>query len=243
VKGVTHAILTSAALMAVAIPARATDLQIYSWFLGGGTANVRIAGSPYSYVGAGPMSGRIDGQGVDRPFYCLDLFNSFHFNDEWEVETYVIPPETPPPPPYNIEQAAWVYNNYGYTSDRIEGIGVQIALWEITHEGHTDGVGDWLAEYVSSSDPDGWHSKGDFKYDAGSDYAASLAHADMILGDLKTALEDPGFHQGRAVMYLKPLGDDPGQGQLVGVPEPSILLILGSGLAGLGALRLRRRRS
>jgi len=232
--------IVSIGVAAAAASSEAANLQMTGWQLGGGSATVRVDGSSHS-VGYGPMVGNINGVAFNDPLYCLDLYHSFSFGQSWDVQTYIIPPDSPPPPPYNVPFAAWIYNNYGAfdgltdpLSSAAEGRGVQIALWEVTH----DGPG-----WAYQSD---WDDEGNFEYVSGTTFADSRLHADTILQALQAEIDLGGtFDQDGTVAYYKPTGSGPGQGQMGRhpVPEPSVLLVLGMALAGAGGLRLRRRRS
>jgi hypothetical protein len=213
-------------------------LHITGWQAGGGGASVKVyAGSWTSGTyGVGAFKGTLGGQQVQGPMYCLDLFHSFHFGDTWEVLPIVVPPDPPFPPPFNTGEATWLFNRYGDTSVAHEAQGVQLALWEVSHDQQ------WRSRFLN---PGGWYADGNFQRVGSGGLDTKWSHANQILTDLYNNYAEA--NAGNAV-YLQPTpytgNEYYGQGQMQRlVPEPGSILALGLGLLGIAGASLRRRRN
>lgn len=225
-------------LVLVAGPAQAFyHMNPYGFWYGGHGINVTVEGTPHNNIGIGSLHAKISGHEANQPVYCLDLYHSFNWGQNWDVELYIIPPDPfPGGVPHNTDQAAWIYNEYGLktqanTSAKAEG--VQLALWEVSHDL------DWFANYSSGT----WYSTDDFQYAGGG---TRLTEATTIL-DALWAKVDAGETLGYSAAYYHPIGSTYGQG-FIGdggeVPEPASILLIGVsllGAAGAGVLRRRNR--
>jgi len=227
----------AAALLLVAGTASATTgiLHITGWLTSPTNANVTVydpvMGTNTGTYGVGSFTWKFNNVVQSCPLYCLDVFHSFQFGQIWEVDVIPIPPD--PEPPYNTAEAAWIYYNHGrHDLDATTGQAVQLALWEVSHEQ------DWREHYNPSS----WWQTGD---NDGGDFAINSVSAGArtkatdILNDL-FAVEDP---EGFSANYYKPVSADLGQGQIGEIPEPGILILLGTGLVSVAGATWRRRRS
>ncbi len=249
----------SAALPAAAIalvvthgPALASGtLTIPGWYDGYSAVSVSldVDGASHSNVLLGPFRATFTPTGgvaetVEGPLYCLDIYHSFSWGQTWDVTCYTIPPDTPPAPPYNVEHAAYIYNRFGYDyGTNANARAVQLAMWEVSHEGETGGVADWIAQFDAGTS---W-TTGTFK-GSGSTFDTIATRANDYLADLRAhlaAVEGGGtFDQGQAVVYYEPYDGQPGQGQMgrARVPEPGVLLVLGTTASLFCGAQLRRRR-
>ncbi len=227
------ALLVSAVLTASPAGAYST-LQVTGWMAGGGGVSVWSDlgnGTLSGTYGAGAFAWKLDGQVMDTPLYCLDLFHTFHFGNTWTVNPIIVPPDPPNPPPFNTGEAVWVYQKYGKTNNYSQAMGVQLALWEISHDQG------WRANFTATG---GWWSTGLFKY-TGSLSNGGYAQANIILQDAFSNYADGDAGHGT---YYQPVPFESqiyGQGQLgelTPVPEPGMLVLMGAGfLAAWVALR------
>lgn len=228
------------ALSLATIPAQANNtLQITGWMAGGGGVSVWSDlgnGTLSGTYGAGAFNWKLDGQVQDTPLYCLDLFHTFHFGNSWTVKPIAVPPDPPNPPPFNTGEAVWVYHQYGQTSNYHQAMGVQLALWEISHDQL------WRDHYQQNAGS--WWNTGKFKY-TGSLSNGGYAQANTIIGDLYANYDANAAGQGT---YYQPVpfeNEIYGQGQLgdrTPVPEPGVLVLLGLGLLTPVGLRVRATR-
>ena len=209
-------------------------LQITGWLTSATNAHVTVydpvLGTHSGTYGVGSFRWKFNGAVQNCPLYCLDVFHSFSFGQSWEVDVLTIPPD--PYPPYNTDQAAWIYNEYGrHNLTNVMAQGVQLALWEVGHEI------DWMEEWS----PTAWwtagdQESGDFAINSVSDAAKNQATA--ILTDLFNDADPAEYHAN----YYKPVAADYGQGQIGEIPEPGILILLGTGLVSVAGASWRRRR-
>lgn len=184
------------------------------------------------HCGVGSLLGTLDGNLLNHPLYCLDIFHSFHFGEHWDVTRELIPPDPLTPPPYNTAEAAWIYQQHGRVETEAHKVGgIQLALWEISHDAN------WRTNWGSGN----WWATGDLKY---TDGATSMRdYATVLLADLR--VRDPNNLDAQAYYYEpwpRSGNDYYGQGQVGDVPEPGVLMLLGTGLVGIAAVSWRNRR-
>lgn len=229
-----------------------------SWLSNGGGTTVEAkytGGTRGGTYGTGAFAGAYEGTGIVGPLYCLDLFHSFYLNQAtagWEVTPEIVPPDPDYPPPWNTREAAWVYNNYGAITTTAKAAGVQLALWEISHEQ------DWRTNFAATT----WYVSGQGSGSHTSDFAAALTDfsvgtkgnwATEILRDLHDNHPTSGITD--HATYYNPENKDgvytDGRQGFLGkydpkyedVPEPGSVLLLGLTLLGAAGLGWRKRRS
>jgi len=225
----------AAALLLGAGGAQATTglLHITGWLTTPTSASVSVydpnLGSNSGTYNIGSFAWEFNNMAQSGPLFCLDIFHSFSMGQSWDVEVIPIPPD--PEPPYNTAEAAWIFNTFGLSNtDATTGQAVQLALWEVGHEQ------DWRDNYDSAS----WWQTGD---NDGGDFAVSSVamaardEATDILDQL-FALDGPTA----SAHYYRPLDADLGQGMIGEIPEPGVLILLGSGLVSFAGANWRRRR-
>ena len=211
------------------------SLHIYDWMVGGAGHKIAVYDGVDWHTGtygAGAFAWKLDGVVKNTPLYCLDVFHTFNWGNTWDVESIPIPPDPPDPPPFNTAEAAWIYQNYAYTGASNEAQGVQLALWEISHDQQ------WRSGFGG-----GWWKTGSFMR-IGSTANLAFQHAHAILQTLY-GLNPSGL--GEQAIYYQPYPYDGneyyGQGQIGDVPEPGTAILLGAGLISVAGLAWRRRRS
>lgn len=219
------------------------DYQGSYWSYGQAQIHVGSGGTYYTpTVGVGAMKAKISLEGgplvmQDKPLYCVDLD---HWAADYYGDRYAVPPDTPPEPPYNVWEAAWVYQKYGL--QQAYNRGVQLALWEITHEHdwytyyttvHTGGV-QWYEEHADDGYSQFWIT---------SYSVTDRNNATTILDDLYSSYATLTWD--RSCYYYRPNGrtETEGQGLIGDVPEPSSLFLLGGALIAAAGLAWRKRRS
>jgi hypothetical protein len=213
-----------------------TVLHITGWMAGGGGASISAKVSDTQTLigtyGVGAFQWQRNGVGQSTPLYCLDIFHSFGWGDTWNVQEWYVPPDPPFPPPYNTGEAVWIYQKYGKTTNAVQAQATQIALWEISHQE------DWRAQYEN---PSGWWATGNFKYTSGN--TTTRQTATTILSDLYANYQEGAIGQG---IYYQPLPYTENnyykQGQIGEAPEPSVLVLLGTGLLSITGASWRRRK-
>jgi hypothetical protein len=226
------------AVLALSVSAGgAANLQITGFYLAGANATIQVYNPTLTTVlesgtfGSGSFSAMLDGVPLTSPLYCLDLFHSFSFGQNWDVTPIIVPPDPPNPPPGNTGMAAWVYHKYGLTAAQgYQAGGVQLALWEMTHDLN------WQSGLSS------WWDTGVFRYSGSLSSSTDGGYADLILHDV--ALNYNLGEAGNVVYYQVSSPTGPGQGQIGdSIPEPATLLLLGSGLCAAVLSAWRKRNS
>ncbi len=242
-------LLLSVCILAALMAGSTVDASA-SWYLHftgflygtGQGVSVRVDGTNYNNMGLGPVTGwrsavanptESQKEYFENPLYCLDIFHSYTWSDSWWADAYVVPPYNYPPP-YNTAEAAWIYESYGtgpMSAD--EAKGVQLALWEVSHEQA------WRTTYLASNQT--WASAGGFQITGGAN-SGSRAVATSVLDALYA--QDPGTLTASAV-YYRPIEYDGGsQGMLTKtpeVPEPGTLVLLSASLLVGAAVTWKRR--
>jgi PEP-CTERM motif len=246
----TRTCLSALLLLTVVVGSANASASLWlNWHKYGGSAKIaaRYNGSQLyqssGNVGLGSFAGVYTEDGVSVPtgaLYCLDVFHSFSGTpNSWDVtERYLIPPDPDNPPPWNTAEAAWAYNRYnklGYSNNGRKAAGLQLALWEISHDQ------DWRVKFGASN----WHLANG---NGGSDFylrstvnSTIMGHATSILGDVFS-----NFDKVDPVYYYDPsLGQNDysgAQGFIGEVPEPGVLMLMGMGILAFAGITWRRRK-
>ena len=251
----TRPLLTaSLLLLAAAGTANAVGTLALDWLSYGGSARIeaRYNGSTLytpGNVGLGSFQGTYTENGNSEntgAMYCLDLFHSFSGTPaSWEVTRSIIPPDPVNPPPWNTHEAVWAFNKYnelGWSSNGATAAGLQLALWEISHDQ------DWRAKYYQAPNWYDASSNGTSDFYVTSANATALGYATTVLTDLYFTGE---LDVSNAYYYDPAPSGDPsadytGKQGFVGkvgeVPEPGTLLLLGMGIVGVAGVTWRRRK-
>lgn len=167
--------------------------------------------------------------------FCLDLQHVAN-TAWWDASLHVLPPDyIPDPPPSNVWEAGWLVQNHDWSSSNDYAAGMQLALWELSHEA---GFG------VGSYDVTTWYSSGSFTLNTSTASLGARDRATDLLGYVLAAGENPPLDS--YVEYYEPdhsVGDY-GQGMLregSPIPEPGTMLLLGTALITGAGLAWRRR--
>jgi PEP-CTERM motif len=241
-------------LVLAAGAADASGMLGLDWLAYGGSADVtaRFNGSeiytPYISVGVGSFEGVYTENGVSEntgALFCLDLFHTFSGTPaSWEVTRTIIPPNPQNPPPWNTHEAVWAYhrfNDLGWSLDGTKAAGLQLALWEISHDQ------DWRTKYGQSVNWYSANASGSSDFSITQANSTVLNYATSVLDDVYSASMSSVQH---AYYYdPAPLGGDDleysGKQGFVGkspeVPEPSTVLLLGLGIVVATGATWRRR--
>ncbi len=244
--------LIAAGLFCLALAPASADfgtLTLSGWLAYGGGTYVNamytdVHASPQTInglFGTGSILGHFQNELPAGPLYCLDLFHTFtDVTTNWAVERMVVPPDPPFPPPWNTAEVAYAYHTFkDYSYDAEKAAGLQLALWEISHEQA------WRTNFNYST----WYQ---YQEHSGSEFWATVNQstgskgywASEILQDVYTNF--PTSNAGSLYYYQPTLGYpnyEGAQGFVGDVPEPGTLMMLGAGLLlGTGfAWRNRRR--
>lgn len=220
------------------------NIHVLGYRAGGGATTLHFMdvdelGNPdqmvYQTVGHGSFKWELNGVEQDQALFCLDVYHSFTFGQNWDVTAYPIPPGPPNPPPFNTEQAAWIVGHYGYVADADWARATQLAAWEVSHDQH------WAQNFAAST----WHATGDFRVAAFHSASVQDKATEILAHAHEQWLLDSLSGHG---VYFEP---DPltansvyGQGMVTTpeIPEPGVVTLLGLGIAGVGLTALRRRR-
>ncbi len=190
---------------------------------------------------AGAFTWKLDGEVKDTPLYCVDVFHSFYWGQQWQVECIPVPPGPSNPPPYNTLEAGWIYQKYGKIANKQMSAGLQLALWEITHDRS------WRNQPTDAQGNVLW-----WKWDTGFDFSyrgvrttAVYHNANAILQDLYRNFSEPGVGYSTYYRPSDPSSESYAQGQFGDgdpqIPEPGMLALLGIGLAGAAGAAWRKR--
>ena len=123
-----------------------------------------------------------------------------------------------------------MYSHYGTgigSGEAYKAAGVQLALWEISHDQG------WRTHFSV----DTWYRSGKFQYTGGA--TEMRDYASLILDQVYNNTGAAGGH----ATYYQSLPQDRaayGQGYLGAIPEPTTMVLLGVGLLVGGVLRKRR---
>jgi hypothetical protein len=246
----------SAVLSAWLMPASAMDpydsglLTMRGWF----NSHYRVDSNLIDNQ-AGPFRWEWNSGGVITaiPLYCMDINHYFYWNVPFAVDRYIIPPDPNPGfLPYNTDEAAYIYHafgnaehishswfvdGFGAISKEYWATGVQLALWEVSHDQQ------W---YTFGSD---WLNNGYMYLTDNNTPLAVATAANYMLEQLHPLVWINGEHHivtpPSSCMWYQPTTGQ-GQGQIGDnmIPEPGTMLLLGIGLVGCACvLRRHRKRS
>lgn len=246
--------LIAAGLFCLALAPASADfgtLTLSGWLAGGGGTYVNAmytdaSASPQNIdglFGTGSILGHFENELPAGPLYCLDIFHSFtDVTTSWDVERMVVPPDPENPPPWNTAEAAYAYHTFkGYSYNATKAAGLQLALWEISHEQA------WRSHFTYS----GWYlEQGGYTSEF---WAPNISHESgkgMYASQILQAVYDWNFdptEPAGSLYYYQPTEGYPdyegAQGFVGDVPEPGTLMMLGAGLLlGTGLAWRNRRR-
>ena len=188
--------------------------------------------------GAGAFTWQLNGQTQNSPLYCLDIYHTFNWGNQWNVQPFIVHPDPPYPPPYNTGEASWLFHKYGYTAVQYQTAGVQLALWETSHDKN------WRTYWANTGGQ--WSASGDFQC-SGTWDLRTRGYATTVLLDLYNnyRVQDAGH-----ATYYQPIPYHENQyfyqGQLgemrdSDVPEPSATVLLGLSLLAVSGVVWKKR--
>lgn len=129
-----------------ATAANATTLTFHN-VISGKFQNLQVnLGGTNSNVAAGAMSVSIDG-GAKFTAFCVDLL---HWNSNGSSYAINVKPMSDSGP--NGNRAAWLFNNYAAGVNTTQkGAALQLALWDVSHDGGDGLSNGWFKSSVSGS--------------------------------------------------------------------------------------------
>lgn len=193
------------------------------------------------FFGTGSILRHFEDELPAGPIYCLDLFHSFSdVTTTWDVERRIVPPDSSNPPPWNMDQAAFAYQFEHYSYEAEKAAGLQLALWEISHEqGWWDAFtyGGWFVH-------DGTYNS-EFWAMVNTNTGTKGYYASEILQYVKLNFETAPATSAHYYypVWVNPDYEEDAQGFIGDGPEPGTLMMFGAGLLfGAGTAWRRRRR-